>query len=182
MKENGEYAAPLEQGLLCLKKPWASMFTEYMNNPQTYQNKFIGEYYSSGDLAFFDTAGYYWFVGRSDDVINTAGHLVSPFEVEFALLEVDEVIDVGVVGVPDEILFEKIIAFIVLSPSVTNTKLVDMKLKLHVSKNISSIAAPKEIVFVEGIPKTKSGKIMRRVLRNRYLNLDLGDLSTMEDY
>lgn len=182
LNEQGNFVAPLEQGFLCLKKPWASMFSEYMNAPQTYQNKFIGEYYSSGDLAFVDNEGYFWFVGRSDDVINTAGHLVSPFEVESALLETEEVLDVGVVGVPDEILFEKIIAFVVLSPTVTNKKLVDMKLKLHVSKNISSIAAPKEIVFIEGIPKTKSGKIMRRVLRSRYLNLDLGDLSTMEDY
>lgn len=182
LDEGGNEVQALEKGLLCLKKPWASMFAEYMNNPEVYREKFIDSYYTSGDLAFTDRDGYFWFIGRNDDVINTAGHLVSPFEVESALLELAEVNDVGVVGVPDEILFEKIIAFIVLNDSVTNTRMAEMKLKLHVSQKISSIASPKEIVFVPSIPKTKSGKVMRRVLRSRYLNEAVGDLSTLEEF
>lgn len=179
--ESGEPQPPLEKGLLCLKTPWASMFSEYMNNPHVYADKFLGEFYSSGDIAFTDRDGYFWFIGRNDDVINTAGHLVSPFEVESTLLELEEVLDVGVVGVPDEILYEKIIAFVVLNSSIVDRRKAEMKLKIHVSNKVSSIAAPKEIIFVESIPKTKSGKIMRRVLRNKHLNLELGDLSTMEE-
>lgn len=182
LDQNGTKVPSLEKGLLCLKTPWHSMFSEYMNNPKSYQEKLIGDYYTSGDIAYTDRDGYFWFIGRNDDVINTGGHLVSPFEVESALLEMNEVSDVGVVGVPDEILYEKIIAYVVLSDDLENKRIADMKLKLHVTQKISSIAAPKEIIFTEAIPKTKSGKIMRRVLRSEYLNEDLGDLSTMEEY
>jgi acetyl-CoA synthetase len=169
-------------GLLCLERPWHSMFSEYLNNPQTYKEKFLGNYYSSGDMAYKDQDGYFWFIGRNDDIINTAGHLVSPFEIESSLLELPEVLDIGVVGVPDEILFEKIVAYVVTDITCSNIKKLEIKLKLHISQKLSSIAAPKEIVFVESIPKTKSGKIMRRVLRKKYLNEDLGDLSTIEEF
>ncbi len=182
LNDKGKPLPPLEKGLLCIKKPWSSMFVEYMNDLRTYHDKFMGEFYSSGDVAFSDHDGYYWFIGRNDDVINTAGHLVSPFEVESALLEMDEVTDVGVVGVPDDVLYEKIVAFVVKNNKKTDERQTELKMKLHVSNKVSSMAAPKEIIFVDSVPKTKSGKIMRRVLRNRYLNLDLGDLSTLEEY
>lgn len=182
LNDKGKPLPPLEKGLLCIKKPWSSMFVEYMNDLRTYHDKFMGGFYSSGDIAFSDHDGYYWFIGRNDDVINTAGHLVSPFEVESALLEMDEVTDVGVVGVPDDVLYEKIVAFVVKNNKKTDERQTELKMKLHVSNKVSSMAAPKEIIFVDSIPKTKSGKIMRRVLRNRYLNLDLGDLSTLEEY
>ncbi|MBN2678484.1 MAG: AMP-binding protein [Anaerolineaceae bacterium] len=182
LDDNGHSVPPLQKGLLCLKKPWSSMFSEYMKNSKSYQEKFIGDYYITGDIAYTDKDGYFWFVGRNDDVINTAGHLVSPFEVESALLELTEVLDVGVVGVPDEVLYEKTIAFVVINDSIKDIRIADMKLKLHVSQKVSSIASPKEIVFTDIIPKTKSGKIMRRVLRSKYLNEDLGDLSTLEEY
>ena len=157
------------------------MFTEYINNQIVYQNKFIGDYYNSGDIAYKDQDGYYWFIGRNDDVINTAGHLVSPFEVESVLMELPKLIDVAVVGIPDPILFEKVIAFAVLRHPENNLKALVMEIKLHVTKKVSSIASPKEVVFVAKIPKTKSGKIMRRVLKKQYLHEDIGDLSTMEE-
>ena len=178
----GNPQPPLKEGLLCIEKNWSSMFIDYINHSQTYQDKFIGNYYYSGDIAYKDPDGYYWFIGRNDDVINTAGHLVSPFEVESALLELNEILDVGVVGVPDNILFEKVIAFVVLRYNDNNLKQVQMKMKIHVANKVSSIATPQEIIFVEAIPKTKSGKIMRRILRNQYLNLNLEDLSTLEEY
>ena len=170
-----------EEGLLCLKKPWASMFSTYINNPDIYLKKFLGEYYSSGDIAHKDIDGYVWFVGRNDDIINTAGHLVSPFEVESALLEIPEIVDAGVVAAPDDILYEKVLAFIVLRTEMKMTSALDLRIKLHISKVVSSIASPREIITVQKIPKTKSGKIMRRLLKNQYLNLELGDTSTLDD-
>ena len=181
LDESGRSLPANTQGLLCIKKPWPSMFTEYINNQSVYQNKFIGDYYNSGDIAYKDQDGYYWFIGRNDDVINTAGHLVSPFEVESVLMELPKLIDVAVVGIPDPILFEKVIAFAVLRHPENNLKALVMEIKLHVSKKVSSIASPKEVVFVAKIPKTKSGKIMRRVLKKQYLHEDIGDLSTMEE-
>ncbi len=180
--ETGKRKPPFEKGLLCISKPWSSMFSEYMNNPQTYQEKFIGNYYSSGDIAFYDKEGYFWFIGRNDDVINTAGHLVSPFEVESSLIEIPEVIDVGVIGVPDDILFEKVIAFVKVNQPDLNLRKLEMTLKLHVAQKVSSIASPKQIIFTDVIPKTKSGKIMRRVLKKRYLGEAEGDLSTLEEF
>ncbi len=180
--ETGKRKSPFEKGLLCISKPWSSMFSEYMNNPQTYQEKFIGNYYSSGDIAFYDKEGYFWFIGRNDDVINTAGHLVSPFEVESSLIEIPEVVDVGVIGVPDDILFEKVIAYVKVNQPDLNLRKLEMTLKLHVAQKVSSIASPKEIIFTDVIPKTKSGKIMRRVLKKRYLGEAEGDLSTLEEF
>jgi len=177
----GRPCAKNEEGLLCIKKPWASMFSAYINHPDVYEKKFFGEYYSSGDIAYRDDDGYVWFVGRNDDIINTAGHLVSPFEVESALLEIPEIIDVGVVAAPDDVLYEKVLAFVVLRGDLKMTSALDLKIKLHISKKVSSIASPREIIPVEKIPKTKSGKIMRRLLKNQYLNLELGDTSTLEE-
>lgn len=169
------------QGLLCIKKPWNSMFREYVNDPDAYESKFLGDYYNSGDIAWHDNEGYFWYIGRSDDVINTAGHLVSPFEIESAILEVPHVLDCAVASIPDEILFEKIVAFVTCDPEVKSYRKLDLEIKLYVSKKVASLAAPKEIVFVDKIPKTKSGKVMRRVLRNQYLNQDVGDISMMEE-
>lgn len=156
------------------------MFSTYLNYEEVYRKKFRDGYYFSGDTAYRDEDGYYWFMGRSDDVINTAGHLISPFEVESALLEIDEVAESGVIGAPDELLFEKVIAYVSLHKEHNWTKELELKLRLHVSNKVSSIATPQEIVIVEAIPKNKSGKIMRRVLKARYLGIDAGDISTLE--
>jgi len=169
------------QGLLCIRKPWNSLFREYAGNPVVYNNKFLGDFYSSGDIAYRDEDGYYWYIGRSDDVINTAGHLVSPFEIESAVMEISQVVDCAVVGLPDDLLYEKVVAFVVHDQLPQSLRKLDMEIKLYVSKKVASLASPKEIVFVDKIPKTKSGKVMRRVLKKQYLGQDVGDLSTMEE-
>jgi acetyl-CoA synthetase len=169
-----------EQGNLCIKAGWPSMFVAYLNNESAYNSKFRDGYYYTGDTARRDSEGYYWFMGRSDDVINTAGHLISPFEVESALLEVEEVAESGVIGAPDDLLFEKVVAFVQLHERFEASKDLEIKIRLYVSNRASSIATPQEIIFCANIPKNKSGKIMRRVLKARYLGTDVGDVSTLE--
>ncbi len=179
--DDGTILGPDRQGNLCLREGWPSMFTTYLGNDSAYRSKFRNGWYYTGDTALRDADGYYWFKGRSDDVINTAGHLISPFEVESALLEVEEVAESGVIGVPDELLYEKVVAFVCLHRQYEWTKELEVKVRLHVSNRASSIATPQEIIIVDGVPKNKSGKIMRRVLKARYLGQDPGDLSTMEE-
>lgn len=169
-----------EQGNLCIKAGWPSMFSTYLNNESAYASKFRSGYYYTGDTARRDSNGHYWFMGRSDDVINTAGHLISPFEIESALLEIDEIAESGVIGAPDELLYEKVVAFVHLHEKFKPTKDLELKIRLHISNKASSIATPQEIVFCDDIPKNKSGKIMRRVLRARYSGADVGDTSTLE--
>lgn len=170
-----------KQGNLCLKLGWSSMFVTYLNNPKVYAQKFRNGYYWTGDSAVVDVDGYLWFKGRSDDVINTAGHLVSPFEVESALLEIEGIAESGVIGVPDDLLFEKIIAFVVLKEGYEWSKAFAVRIRLHIGNRVSSIATPQEIIPVTRVPKNKSGKIMRRILKARYLGEDAGDLSTLDD-
>jgi acetyl-CoA synthetase len=180
LADDGSLVPDGEQGNLCLKAGWPSMFITYMNNGSAYNSKFKNGWYYTGDTARRDSDGYYWFMGRSDDVINTAGHLISPFEVESALLEVEEVAESGVVGAPDDLLFEKVVAFVHLHERFQPTIDLEIKIRLHVSNRASSIATPQEIIFCKDIPKNKSGKIMRRVLKARYLGEDPGDTSTLE--
>jgi acetyl-CoA synthetase len=180
LSDDGTPLAAGEQGNLCVRTGWPSMFTTYLNNESAYRSKFRDGYYYTGDTARKDADGYYWFMGRSDDVINTAGHLISPFEVESALLEVPEVAESGVIGAPDEMLFEKVVAFVQLHERFEATKDLELKIRLHVANRASSIATPQEIFFCDSIPKNKSGKIMRRVLKARYLGEDAGDTSTLE--
>ena len=179
--DNGELLGDDEQGNLCLKEGWPSMFDTYLNNESAYLSKFRNGWYYTGDTSVRDADGYYWFKGRSDDVINTAGHLISPFEVESALLEIEEVAESGVIGAPDELLYEKVVAFVHLHKQFTWSSELEVKIRLHVSNRASSIATPQEIILVDSVPKNKSGKIMRRVLKARYLGQDAGDLSTLED-
>ena len=181
MESRDNFLPDNTQGLLCIRKSWNSMFREYVGNPVVYQNKFLGDFYSSGDIAYRDEDGYFWYIGRSDDVINTAGHLVSPFEIESAMMEMPHVLDCAVVGLPDDLLYEKVVAFVVLDQQAQSLRKLDMDIKLYVSKKVASLASPKEIVFTDKIPKTKSGKVMRRVLKKQYLGQDVGDLSTMEE-
>ncbi|NVN89335.1 MAG: AMP-binding protein [Desulfuromonadales bacterium] len=168
-------------GNLCIQAGWASMFTTYLNNPEIYASRIRAGYYYTGDTAYRDADGYYWFRGRSDDVINTSGHLISPFEIESTLIEVPEVAEAGVIGAPDELLFEKVIAFVALRSQVVFSRELELKIRLHVSNKLSSVATPHEIICLDSIPKNKSGKIMRRVLKARYLGIDAGDISTLED-
>lgn len=180
ISDDGEPAGDMETGNLCLRAGWPSMFVTYLNNAEVYAAKFRNGWYYSGDKAYRDPDGYFWFVGRADDVINTAGHLISPFEIESTLLEMEEVAEAGVVGVPDEILFEKVVAFVALHRKYVYSQELELKIRLHVTHKLSSVATPHDVVFVEDIPKNKSGKIMRRVLKARYLGTDAGDISTLE--
>ena len=169
------------QGKLCFKKGWSSMFSTYLNKPELYADKFSGNFYMTGDLAFKDEEGYFWYVSRSDDVINTAGHLVGPFEVESSLLEIEEISDVAVIGAPDAILHEKIVAYLCLKNSVEWSRALELKCRIKISNDISTTAIPQEYKIVSKIPKNRSGKILRRVLRAWYEGKDPGDLSTMEE-
>lgn len=169
-----------EQGNLTVRSGWKSMFRSYYKKEDAYADKFRGEFYITGDLAYQDEDGYFWYVSRSDDVINTAGHLVGPFEVESALLEIDEIGDVAVIGVDDPLLHKKIIAFVVLKNNVTWERSLELKCRIYISNKVSTVATPAEFIPVEKIPKNQSGKILRRVLRAIYEGTDPGDLSTME--
>jgi acetyl-CoA synthetase len=167
-------------GHLALRKGWHSMFRTYFHNDAAFTDKFKGEYYITGDLAYQDDEGYFWYVSRSDDVINTAGHLVGPFEVESALLEIDEIGDAAVIGVDDPLLHKKIVAFIVLPDDVVWNKSLELKCRIYISNKVSTVATPAEFIVTDSIPKNQSGKILRRVLRAHYEGTDPGDISTME--
>jgi acetyl-CoA synthetase len=178
--EKGEICPINEHGNLCIKAPWPSMFITYLNNPSVYQSKFKNGFYYSGDLAYKDANGYFFFLGRNDDVINTAGHLISPFEVESALLEFPEIAESAVIGAKDEVLFEKVVAYIRLKEHVAWDDDLEMRIRLRLSNKLSSIATPQDIKIIDEIPKNKSGKILRRVLKAWYNGEDPGDISTME--
>ena len=180
LADDGTAVVDGEQGNLCLKTGWSSMFITYLNNESAYNSKFRNGWYYTGDTAYRDVDGYFWFMGRSDDIINTAGHLISPFEVESALLEIEEIAESGVIGAPDKLLYEKVVAFVTLHKQYTFTKELELKIRLHVSNKASTLATPHEIIPLDAIPKNKSGKIMRRVLKARYLGQDEGDVSTLE--
>jgi acetyl-CoA synthetase len=181
LADDGAPVSDGEQGNLCLKVGWPSMFVTYLNNKTAYESKFRNGWYYTGDTAYRDVDGHYWFMGRSDDVINTAGHLISPFEVESALLEITEISESGVIGVPDELLYEKVVAFVSLHKQYEFTRELELKIRLHVANKASTLATPQEIIPVDAIPKNKSGKIMRRVLKARYLGQDEGDISTLDN-
>jgi|LSQX01.1.fsa_nt_gb acetyl-CoA synthetase len=169
-----------EQGHLTVRKGWDSMFRNYYKKDEAYQEKFWGDFYVTGDLAYKDEDGNFWYVSRSDDVINTAGHLVGPFEVESALLEIEEIGDAAVIGVDDAILHKKIIAFVVPKNNFTWDKHLELKSRIYISNKVSTVAIPAEFIPIEKVPKNQSGKILRRVLRALYEKKDPGDLSTME--
>ena len=135
-----------------------------------------------GDRAIVDKDGYFWFVGRADDVINTSGERVGPFEVESALVEHPDVIEAGVIGKPDALRGEIIKAFVVLKPGVAENDELKEKLMRFVKEHLAGSSYPREIEFTHNLPKTRSGKIMRRLLKAREFGLPEGDTSTLEDY
>ena len=167
-------------GELALKTPWPSMMRGYLNEPARYDKCFDGGWYLSGDLARRDEDGYYWFVGRADDVIKSAGHLIGPFEVESALIEHPAVAEAGVIGIPDDTVGEVVKAFVALKPGFEPGEALMRELQGHARKRLGAAVAPKSIEFRANLPKTRSGKIMRRLLKARELGLPEGDLSTLE--
>ncbi|MDP2172951.1 MAG: acetate--CoA ligase [Candidatus Cloacimonadaceae bacterium] len=168
-------------GLIGFRPDWPAMMRMYWNNETTYRAKFCKGWYIPGDRAYIDLDGYYWFVGRDDDIINTGGHLVSPFEVESALLEHPAVAESAVVAKPDFINMEVVKAFICLKPGYTASDELDLEIMNFIRKKLSPLAMPQEMEFVASLPKTRSGKIMRRLLKAQEAGEDLGDISSLED-
>jgi acetyl-CoA synthetase len=169
-----------EVGELALRPGWPSMFRGYLHEPARYEKCFVGGWYRTGDLARVDRDGYYWFVGRGADVIKSAGHLIGPFEVESALLEHPAVVNAGVIGVPDPVAGSVVKAFVVVRPGVPATDELRRELLGFARARLGAAVAPREIAFRDELPETRSGKVMRRLLRARELGLPQGDLSTLE--
>jgi acetyl-CoA synthetase len=169
-----------EIGELALRPGWPSMMRAYLHEEARYNKCFVDGWYMSGDLAMRDEDGYYWFVGRADDLIKTSGHLIGPFEVESALIEHAAVAEAGVIGVPDETAGEIVKAYVTLNPGFEKSEELERSVRGHARKKLGPAVAPREIVFRNTLPKTRSGKIMRRLLKARELGLPEGDISTLE--
>ncbi|MGM0545420.1 MAG: acetate--CoA ligase [Bacteroidota bacterium] len=169
--ENGgddiKFAETGESGHLALKKGWPSMFRGYLDDEERYQQCFVGDWYLTGDLASRDEDGYFWFVGRADDIIKTAGHMVGPFEVESILMEHEAVAEAAVIGKPDPVMGELVKSFITLKERFEPSEELNLELKGFARERLGSAVAPKEIEFIDELPKTRSGKIMRRLLRDQ---------------
>ncbi|MSQ26053.1 MAG: acetate--CoA ligase [Dehalococcoidia bacterium] len=179
--DKGKTVSPGTVGNLAVKPGWPSMFQTYWRNEAMYKSKFKDGWYITGDRAHMDADGYFWFVGRADDVINTAGHLVGPFEVESALVEHPAVAEAGVIGKPDPIAMEVVKAFVSLREGYEPTEELRRELLRFARGKLSAGVAPREIDFLPSLPKTRSGKIMRRLLKARELGLPEGDTSTLEE-
>jgi acetyl-CoA synthetase len=169
-----------EEGELALRAGWPSMVRGYLGQEERYRKCFADGWYLTGDLARRDADGYYWFVGRADDVIKSAGHLIGPFEVESALMEHPAVAEAGVIGKPDPVVGEVVKAFVSLRSGFAPSEELRMQILGHARKRLGAAVAPKEIEFSAVIPRTRSGKIMRRLLKARELGLPEGDISTLE--
>jgi acetyl-CoA synthetase len=175
-----EIAEPMVMGELALRPGWPSMMRGYLNENERYRKCFAGGWYLTGDLAMRDDEGYYWFVGRADDVIKSAGHLIGPFEVESALMEHAAVAEAGVIGIPEPTAGEMVKAFVALKNGVEPSEALRKELLGHARSRLGPAVAPKDIAFRQNLPKTRSGKIMRRLLKARELGLPEGDISTLE--
>lgn len=171
---------PNIQGHLVLKRGFPSLFRAYLHEADRFKKCFIGDWYISGDLAKKDADGYFWFIGRADDIIKTSGHMVGPFEVESTLMRHPAVAEAAVIGKPEPSIGELVKAFVVLKPGNEPNEETMLAITGFARKELGPAVAPKEIEFVESIPKTRSGKILRRLLKARELGLPEGDLSTLE--
>ncbi|WP_182101932.1 acetate--CoA ligase [Niallia taxi] len=182
LDDEGNILPPNQMGNLAIKKGWPSLMHTIWNNQEKYDSYFpFSDWYVSGDSAYMDEEGYFWFQGRVDDVIMTAGERVGPFEVESKLIEHPAVAEAGVIGKPDHIRGEIIKAFVALNDGYTESDQLKEEIRQFVKTGLAAHSAPREIEFCEKIPKTRSGKIMRRVLKAWELGLPTGDLSTLED-
>ncbi|MCL4371248.1 MAG: acetate--CoA ligase [Chloroflexi bacterium] len=168
-------------GHLAIRPGWPSMFRTYWSDPEKYNSRFRKGWYITGDRAYCDEDGYFWFLGRTDDVINTTGHLVSPFEVESMLLEHPAVAEAGVIGKPDPLAMEVVKAFVALKDGYEPSDQLRREITGFARKKMAALVAPREIEFLPSLPKTRSGKIMRRLLKARELGLPEGDTSTLEE-
>ena len=196
LKTHEPLSTPGSVGLIAFRPGWPAMFRAYRNQPDVYCSKFVGApegarpealrsdpsvWYVSGDRASIDEEGYFWFVGRDDDVINTGGHLVGPFEIESALVEHEAIAEAAAVGKPDEVNMEVVKAFVTLKPGFEPSDDLELAVMNFIRKRLSPLAMPQEMEYVEKLPKTRSGKILRRYLRALEWGEEVGDLSTLED-
>jgi acetyl-CoA synthetase len=156
------------------------MFRGYLHDEERYRKCFVGGWYLTGDLAKRDADGYFTFVGRADDIIKTAGHMVGPFEVESALMAHPAVAEAGVIGKPEPVIGELVKAFVALKPGWEPSEELKLELVGFARKKLGSVVAPKEITFDQKLPHTRSGKVMRRLLKAREMGLPEGDTSTLE--
>lgn len=180
--ENGKEVAAGVEGNLAVKKGWPAMMRGIWADDERYKRCFKGDWYVTGDTAYKDKDGYFWFLGRADDVIKTSGERVGPFEVETALTDHPAVIEAGVIGKPDPERGEIIKAFVILAAGYKPSEELKKEIQQFVKNNYAAHAYPREIEFVLTLPKTRSGKIMRRVLKAKELGQPIGDLSTLEEY
>lgn len=180
--DKGNEVGTGKEGNLAIKAPWPSMMKTIWRRPVKYKTYFVKGWYISGDRASKDKDGYFWFIGRADDVIKTSGERVGPFEVESALIEHPSVIEAGVIGKPDPMRGEIIKAFVKLKTGVKPSEALKVEIQTFVKKHLAFHAYPREIEFIDKLPKTRSGKIMRRYLKAKELGLPLGDTSTLEEY
>lgn len=169
-----------KEGHLVLKRGWPSMFKTYLHEEERYKKCFQGDWYITGDLARIDEDGYFWFVGRADDIIKTSGHMVGPFEVESILMEHPAIAEAAVIGKPDPMIGELVKAFVVLKTSHLESNELKLDIIGFARQKLGSAVAPKELAFVSNLPKTRSGKILRRLLKAKELGLPEGDISTLE--
>lgn len=181
LDENGNKLPPGQEGHLAIRPGWPSMFKTYWGNEELYKSRFKNGWYITGDRAKMDEDGYFTFIGRADDVIITAGHLVGPFEVESVLIEHPAVAEAAAIGKPDTMATEVVKAFVSLNDGYEPTEELNNNIKQFARKRLSPYARPREIEFIRFIPKTRSGKIMRRLLKARELGLPEGDTSTLEE-
>ena len=172
--------SPEDVGEIALRPGWPSMFSGYLGEEQRYRAAFVDGWYLAGDLARRDRDGYFWFIGRADDVIKSAGHLISPFEIESCLMSHPAVAQAGVIGIPDPIAGQAVKAFVELKDGFEQSEELRRSLLAHARRLLGAAVAPREIAFAAVLPRTRSGKIMRRLLRARELGLPEGDLSTLE--
>ncbi|MEW6423473.1 MAG: acetate--CoA ligase [Bacillota bacterium] len=182
INEQGQELPPLEMGQLAVKKGWPAMMRNIWNDPEKYQEYFrLPPWYLSGDLAYRDADGYFWFQGRADDVIKTAGERVGPFEIESKLAEHPAVLEAGVIGKPDMLRGEKIKAFVLLRPGHVWSEKLERDIQNFIANTLASHLVPEEIEVVESLPRTKSGKIMRRVLKAREIGIPMESLPTLDE-
>ncbi len=175
-----EIEKPMAMGELALRPGWPSMMRGYLNEEARYKKCFVEGWYLTGDLAMRDEDGYYWFIGRADDVIKSAGHLIGPFEVESALMEHPAVAEAAVIGIPEPTAGEMVKAYVALKNGIAPSEALRKELLGHARQRLGPAVAPKDIAFRQNLPKTRSGKIMRRLLKARELGLPEGDISTLE--
>ena len=180
--DEGDELPPGQEGNLAIRPDWPSMMKTIWRRPKKYQSYFIKNWYITGDRAYKDSDGYFWFIGRADDVIKTAGERVGPFEVESALVEHPAVAEAAVIGKPDPIRGEIVKAFLALKPGFKKSERLKKEIAQFVKKHLAGHAYPREIEFVDKLPKTRSGKIVRRILKAQEIGLPVGDTSTLAEY